>query len=243
MGNIVPPPPPQRQHSSSGPGSGQTNPQQQWQQQQQGQGGQTTPLQIQQSANRTKPWAGQDFSQDHFPVPEDKFMAYLASMLNAPNLTPPLVQNKMVDLYVLFKLVHKNGGSVKVSPRFIVVTTRILVLTRFLSSRATSRCGPRLLVSLDSAKLPNLVLQLDRQPTLQSRSHRYMPSTSHDSKTCSIRTNMRNGSRSPGLNRIRHLPTLYYLQMLNSNRCHNNSSNSRRSRINSSKLLLVARTE
>lgn len=118
-GQIAPPPPPQRQPSSSGPQSGQTNPQQQWQQQQlqaQAQAQGTTPLQIQQSLNRARPWAGQDFRNDPFPVPEDRFMSYLASMLQAPNLSPPLVQNKMVDLYSLFNLVHKNGGSVQVSP-------------------------------------------------------------------------------------------------------------------------------
>lgn len=115
---IVPPPPPQRQPSSSGPGSGQTNPQQQqqWQQQQQqlAQNGQNIP-QIQQSTNRGKPWAGQDFSKDPFPVPEEKFLGYLAQMLGAPSIQPPLVQGKVVDLYALFNLVHRNGGSVKVS--------------------------------------------------------------------------------------------------------------------------------
>jgi hypothetical protein len=113
--NIAPPPPPQRQPSSSGPGSGQTNPQQQWQQPQ----GQNMPLQIQQSTNRSKPWAGQDFSKEPFPVSEDKFLGNLAQMLGAPNLQPPMVQGKVVDLYALFNLVHRNGGSVKVCPRDI----------------------------------------------------------------------------------------------------------------------------
>ena len=119
-GIAPPPPPPQRQPSSSGPGSGQTNPQQQWQQQQQqlAQNSQTIP-QIQQSTNRGKPWAGQDFSKEPFPVSEEKFLVYLAQMLGAPSIQPPLVQGKVVDLYALFNLVHRNGGSVKVSHCYV----------------------------------------------------------------------------------------------------------------------------
>jgi len=98
-------PPPQRQ-SSQGPGSGQTNPNPQWQQQQQ----------LQHSANRGKAWAGHDFSKTPFPIPEDKFLPYLLQMLNIPNFAPPTILNRTVDLYALFNLVHKNGGSVKVCP-------------------------------------------------------------------------------------------------------------------------------
>lgn len=116
------PPLHQRQASSSS----QTNLQQQWQQQQQQQGQQGPQgqqqgkpqqmiPQIQQSVNRSQPWAGQDFSKEPFPVPEEKFMVSLASMLGAPTIQPPLVQGKVVDLYALFNLVHRNGGSVKVS--------------------------------------------------------------------------------------------------------------------------------
>lgn len=127
--NIAQPPLHQRQPSSSGPGSGQTNPQQQWQQQQQqqqgqqqqGQNGQNI-LQIQQSTNRTKPWAGQDFSKEPFPVSEDKFLLHLAQMLGTPSLQPPMVQGKVVDLYALFNLVHRNGGSVKVGTEFNLCT-------------------------------------------------------------------------------------------------------------------------
>lgn len=108
-GNFAPPPPPQRQ-TSTGPGSGQTNPNPQWQQQQQ-----QIPNQIQQSTNRGKAWAGHDFSKTLFPIPEDKFLTYLLKMLHIPNFVPPAIQNRAVDLYALFNLVHKNGGSVKVS--------------------------------------------------------------------------------------------------------------------------------
>ena len=109
----VPPPPPQRQ-ASAGPGSGQTNPNPQWQQQQ----GQVQP-QIQQSANRLKAWAGHDFAKMPFPIPEDKFLTYLLQMLNITgNFVPPAIQNRPVDLHALFNLVHRNGGSVKVSLRW-----------------------------------------------------------------------------------------------------------------------------
>lgn len=113
-------------HQRQGSSSSQTNLQQQWQQhqqhqqgqqaqgQQQGKPGQMIP-QIQQSVNRSQNWAGQDFSKEPFPVPEEKFMVSLASMLGAPTIQPPLVQGKVVDLYALFNLVHRNGGSVKVS--------------------------------------------------------------------------------------------------------------------------------
>jgi hypothetical protein len=115
-GNFAPPPPPQRQ-ASNGPGSGQTNPNPQWQQQQQQQQGQV-PNHIQQSANRGKAWAGHDFAKTPFPIPEDRFLPYLLQMLNIPNFVPPAIQNRSVDLYALFNLVHKNGGSVKVSHAF-----------------------------------------------------------------------------------------------------------------------------
>jgi hypothetical protein len=113
-GNFAPPPPPQRQPSSSGPGSGQTNPNQQWQQQQQQQQAPPQP-QVLQSVNRGKAWAGHDFSKTHFPIPEEKFLPYILQMLNITNFQPPAIQNRVVDLYALFNLVHKNGGSVKVS--------------------------------------------------------------------------------------------------------------------------------
>jgi hypothetical protein len=116
-GTFAPPPLPQRQPSSSGPGSGQTNPQQ-WsqpgQQQQQSQG----KPQVHQSPNRGKAWAGIDFSKAHSPISEDKFLAYVASAIGdqTGNFTPPSIQGRVVDLYSLFNLVHRNGGSVKVSP-------------------------------------------------------------------------------------------------------------------------------
>lgn len=109
-GNFAPPPAPQRQ-SSNGPGSAQTisNPlPQQWQQQQQQQ------MQVHQSPNRGKPWAGQDFSKVPFPIPEEKFLPYVCQILNIQNYSPPSIGNRAVDLYALFNLVHKNGGSVKV---------------------------------------------------------------------------------------------------------------------------------
>jgi hypothetical protein len=111
-GNFAPPPAPQRQASSNGPGSAQTIPNplpQQWQQQQQ-----QPQVQVQQSPNRGKQWAGQDFSKVAFPIPEDKFMPYLSQILNLQTVAAPSIGNRAVDLYSLFTLVHKNGGSVKV---------------------------------------------------------------------------------------------------------------------------------
>lgn len=69
------------------------------------------------SANgaRAKIWAGTDFSKEVFGMNEGSFMTYLKQVLKQPSLVPPVVQGKPVDLYALFNLVHRNGGSAKVS--------------------------------------------------------------------------------------------------------------------------------
>lgn len=170
---IAPPPPPgpKRQPSSSGnngPGSGQTNPQQQWQQQQlQQASGQGTPLQMQFSPNRTKPWASSDFSKDPFPVPEDKFLTYLSQMLGQPNMALPLVQNKAVDLYAFFNLVHKNGGSVKVCIPLTLRSSRDADV--LYSSRATLPCGRKSLACSGLAKTPSLARPHARRPASPCR--------------------------------------------------------------------------
>lgn len=130
-GTFAPPPPPQRQPSSSGPTSGQTNPQQ-WSQQA-GQSGQPQPgSQTQQSPNRNKVWASHDFRTTNFPIAENKMPQYIAQSLGQPieGFAPPSIQNKVVDLFSLFNIVHKNGGSVKVSPQNIVCFVGLTPLAR-----------------------------------------------------------------------------------------------------------------
>jgi hypothetical protein len=64
---------------------------------------------------KNKPWAGMDFSKEPFAMEEPHFWNYLRSVTGQPNLVPPTVQGKQVDLLALFNLVHRNGGSAKVS--------------------------------------------------------------------------------------------------------------------------------
>jgi hypothetical protein len=173
-GTFAPPPPPQRQ-PSSGPASGPTNPQQ-WTQQQAGQ-------QQVQSANRGKAWAGHDFAKSNFPIPEDKFMGYLSQMLNIPNFTPPMIQNRAVDLYALFNLVHKNGGSVK------VCRSSIMRPWLMISSKGMYQSGRRLRVYLDLARLPNLAPRPGRRPKSLFRSRLFTLNSSRGWKTCSTRPN------------------------------------------------------
>ena len=85
---------------------------QQWVQQQQ----QPRPPVMTNPPAQPKPWAGMDFSKDPFPMSEEQFWKYLGSQhLKRPEPMPaPVIEGKPVNLYGLFNLVHKNGGSAKV---------------------------------------------------------------------------------------------------------------------------------
>lgn len=104
-----PPPPPQAQGRLP-----QNTATQQWVQQQQ------KPHQLPHASStfasgQPKPWAGVDFSKEPFPMTENGFWKYLGKQHNLPEaMPPPSIEGRQVNLYSLFNLVHKNGGSAKV---------------------------------------------------------------------------------------------------------------------------------
>ena len=65
----------------------------------------------------TKPWLALDFSRAIFPADEKAFYEHL-NRANKGGLVPPVIEGKVVNLYSLFNLVHKNGGSARVSSLF-----------------------------------------------------------------------------------------------------------------------------
>lgn len=63
-----------------------------------------------------RPWNHMDFKAEIIPFNEDAFYRILAQMRgrdDRPNL--PMIEGKSVNLWLLFSIVHKNGGGVKVS--------------------------------------------------------------------------------------------------------------------------------
>ena len=99
----------------------QQQPQQQLQsqqiQQQQQQSQQPRPPVANPPQGQPKPGSGMDFSKNEFPMPEVQFWRSLGQqhMSDGQPLPPPLVEGKQVNLFTLFGLVHKSGGSAKVS--------------------------------------------------------------------------------------------------------------------------------
>lgn len=98
--------------------SRQTNATQQWvQQQQQPIRPPASPM-LNLGQGQPKPWVGQDFTNEPFPMTEDQFWIYLGGqhLKRQEPMAAPVIDGKQVNLYALFNLVHKNGGSAKVGP-------------------------------------------------------------------------------------------------------------------------------
>jgi hypothetical protein len=62
-----------------------------------------------------KPWLGMDFRDEPLPMNEEQMWETLKKLLKSQNLPPPVIEGKPVSVYALFNLVHRNGGSAKVS--------------------------------------------------------------------------------------------------------------------------------
>ena len=88
---------------------------QQWVQQQQ-QPPHARPSPVGPSDQPGNPWAGMDFKKEPFPMTEEQFWNYLGNThLRRPEPMPaPVIEGKAVNLYELFNIMHKNGGSEKV---------------------------------------------------------------------------------------------------------------------------------
>jgi hypothetical protein len=71
---------------------------------------------------KPKPWLGMDFRSEPIPIEESRFWQqvldiYYKSRPGSDNntLSPPRIEGKPVNLFVLFTLVHRNGGSAKIA--------------------------------------------------------------------------------------------------------------------------------
>ena len=93
--------------------------QQQQRQQQANQQQQQAQQQIQPSVpgpSSAKPWLNMDFRTEPIPLREDQFWVYLGQLhlKREEPLSPPQIDGKAVNLYLMFTLVHRNGGGAKV---------------------------------------------------------------------------------------------------------------------------------
>lgn len=63
-----------------------------------------------------KPWSNMDFRDEAIPMTEEAFWETVKKLLKNPGLAPPVIEGKVISVFTLFSLVHKNGGSAKVGP-------------------------------------------------------------------------------------------------------------------------------
>ena len=70
-------------------------------------------------AQTTRPWASMDFKLEPIPLKEEQFWLSLEQMQSKRQETfvPPMIEGQRVNMFHLFSLVHRNGGSSKVSSR------------------------------------------------------------------------------------------------------------------------------
>ena len=60
---------------------------------------------------KTRPWATMDFRNELMTMDEAQFWGFLASK---EGFVPPSIDGRSVNLFLLFKLVHRNGGAAKI---------------------------------------------------------------------------------------------------------------------------------
>lgn len=61
-----------------------------------------------------KPWSNMDFRDEAISMSEEAFWETVKKLLKNPGLAPPVIDGKVISVFTLFSLVHKNGGSAKV---------------------------------------------------------------------------------------------------------------------------------
>ncbi|ORX34790.1 hypothetical protein BD324DRAFT_635028 [Kockovaella imperatae] len=60
---------------------------------------------------KTRPWAAMDFRNELITMDESQFWGFLSSR---DGFVPPSIDGRTVNLFLLFKLVHRNGGAAKI---------------------------------------------------------------------------------------------------------------------------------
>jgi hypothetical protein len=82
------------------------------------------PAMVQRSSQlRPQPWDSLDLSKEPFTLTEQQFLSYLNNLFAKKGevFVNPTIENKKVDLYKLFSLVHKNGGYAKVNTKLLLL--------------------------------------------------------------------------------------------------------------------------
>ena len=132
---------------------------------------------------KSKPWLAMDFSKENIPIKEEPFMIYLGNMHMKTNepLPAPMIDGKPVNLFNLFGLIHRNGGSTRVG--FAQIVSSVKLTSR---SPTTPRCG-RLseACSVLAENKRSRVSRLGRLRKSPISSDRCTPSSLPRSRTCS----------------------------------------------------------
>ena len=67
------------------------------------------------AGTKAKPWNAMDFRTEQLPLKEDQFWSYLGQihLKRSEPLQPPQLEGRPVNLYLMFNLVHRNGGAAR----------------------------------------------------------------------------------------------------------------------------------